>query len=73
MPLNEVVPVRFGDRWLVQDRTGAQLTVGASFNRGWHLLALSGGRPMSIFAEWDGSTVFPLSALSEGEFVLLAT
>ena len=35
------------------------------------LLALSGGHPVDLFAEWDGFTVTPLSALIDGTLVAL--
>jgi hypothetical protein len=29
---------------------------------GWQLLAESGGAPLSVFGEWDGEALRPLSA-----------
>ncbi len=36
---------------------------------GWALMALSGGRPLCLFGEWDGNFLLPLSVWTEGRFV----
>ena len=38
---------------------------------GWKLLALSGGKPISVFGEWNGRVFSPLSVFSEGRLVSL--
>jgi hypothetical protein len=38
---------------------------------GWKLLALSGGKPISVFGEWNGRAFSPLSVFSEGRLVSL--
>ncbi len=38
---------------------------------GWKLLALSGGKPISVFGEWNGRAFLPLSVFSEGRLVSL--
>jgi SWIM zinc finger len=38
---------------------------------GWKLLALSGGKPISVFGEWTGRAFSPLSVFSEGRLVSL--
>jgi len=35
----------------------------------WSLFSASAGQKISIFAEWDGRTIHPLSALSQGRFI----
>lgn len=59
-------PTRVGDRWFLIDSHNAALPIHPTFVRGpglWRLLAISGGRPLSILAEWDGSLALPLSAI----------
>jgi hypothetical protein len=38
---------------------------------GWKLLALSGGKPISVFGEWNGRAFSPLSVFSERRLVSL--
>jgi hypothetical protein len=68
MPLQAVVPTRFDGHWIVRDAAGQWLPLAPRFARGWHLLALGGGHPMSLFGEWDGEHLLPLSAAAEGRF-----
>jgi hypothetical protein len=64
--LNGVVPARTASGWLVHDRTGAILPLAAGDH--WRLLALSGGRPVDLAAEWDGETLAPLGLLADGAY-----
>ncbi len=69
--LCEVTPIcsEEGKVWYVRDREGRALPfVG---NDGWLLLALSGGYPVDLSAEWDGECLRPLGALVHGEYTLL--
>lgn len=34
----------------------------------WHLLALTGGQPFSIFGEWNGEAFLPLSLICDGHY-----
>jgi hypothetical protein len=62
MPLSAVVPVRDadGDGWLLRDEAGHALPVSPRFAFGWAYSAISGGRPIPVFGEWDGHTLMPL-------------
>jgi hypothetical protein len=71
LALEGVTPLRDGERWLVRDADGLALPVARRFVRGWRLLALSGGRPLALFGEWDGDALMPLSAWAEERFVVL--
>jgi hypothetical protein len=42
------------------------------FDQGWELLALSGGRPITIAAEFDGATLLPLGSIISGRFRALS-
>lgn len=69
--LRGVVPI-CGDEsvWRVRDADGAALPLAGGDH--WCLLALSGGRPLDLAAEWDGEALKPLGALSDGAYHLLA-
>ncbi|AFZ67721.1 SWIM zinc finger family protein [Deinococcus peraridilitoris] len=47
--------------WQVQDESGHSLSLPASFQGGWSLLAFSGGESVSLCGEWDGQTLSPLA------------
>lgn len=68
--LQAVIPQRLQERWLLQDQQGVVLSLSAQLepNQGWQLLALSGGYPISVFGEWDGTTFLPLSVWVEDCF-----
>ena len=66
--LTDVVPVVHGEDVLVRHADGVALPV-APAAVGPRLLAVSGGRPITLVAEWDGSVVRPLSALADARLV----
>jgi hypothetical protein len=68
MPLLNVTPLRRGDAWFVRDTEGRELKFAPRFESGWTMLALSGGREIDVFGEWDGEHLWPLSAFRENRF-----
>ncbi len=68
--LQAVVPMRTGERWLIQGTEGTVLPLSQrlEWRQSWQLLALSGGAPVSIFGEWNGTTLLPLSVWAEDSF-----
>jgi hypothetical protein len=68
--LQAVVPVRTGERWLIQGRERAVLPLAErlELRQRWQLLALSGGAPVSLFGEWNGTTLLPLGVWAEDSF-----
>lgn len=70
--LDSVIPYLENGQWLVVDRAGKALKLSQRFVKGWKLLALSGGRPVKIFGEWNGETLYPLSLWLEGRFIPLS-
>ena len=54
-----------GDPWHAQDTTG-RLPLSGSDRTLHTLLALSGGHPVTVYAEWNGETLTPLSVQHEG-------
>jgi hypothetical protein len=66
-----VVPVADGSRRLVvEPGSGAALPLSPE-GPVLPLLAVSGGHPIDLFAEWDGFTLTPLSVLADGALVAL--
>ena len=72
LALENVAPAREDDRWVARDAEGALLPLSPRFAGVWKLLALSGGWPLTLFGEWDGEALLPLSAWVDGGFVSLA-
>ncbi|MEO0768486.1 MAG: SWIM zinc finger family protein [Cyanobacteria bacterium J06649_4] len=69
--LSQVVLRYESSQWWLQDAKESALPIAAEFTQGWSLLAMSGGRPLSVFGEWDGDTLQPLSVWSEKKFMAL--
>ena len=70
-PLLNVTPLRRGDAWFVRDAEDRTLKLAPRFEFGWTMAALSGGREIDVFGEWDGDHLWPLSAFAENRFVTL--
>jgi len=66
-----VVPVRYEGGWHAAEPGGDALPLACDEQTGWRLVALSGGRPLALFAEWARERVRPLSAFAEGRLVAL--
>ncbi|HEU5098430.1 MAG TPA: hypothetical protein VFU22_05395, partial [Roseiflexaceae bacterium] len=66
--LQAVTPVKTGERWAIRDGEGHTLPLSPGFAHGWRLLALSGGQPLALFGEWNGTTLLPLGARAGEEF-----
>jgi hypothetical protein len=54
------------DHGLVRDAQGRRIALHPSFRHPLHLLALSGGHPLTVCGEWDGRTLLPLSVWHDG-------
>jgi hypothetical protein len=69
--VSRCVPLRDGDRWVLRDAEGSVVPLSRQFSHGWPMLSVSGGNPLTVFGEWDGYSLLPLSLLTEGRFVSL--
>lgn len=69
--LRHVIPLYDKEKWLLRDDANDCLPFASNGNSGWQIMALSGGRPLTVFGEWNGSTLFPLSVWAEERFVRL--
>jgi len=69
--LDDVIPILVDDQvWLV-DRNKKKIPLGNSNTTTWKLLSLSGGHPISLFGEWNGTTFLPLTSITGGRVISL--
>ncbi len=67
-----LVPVRGeADVWRLRDTAGSLLPINPGFTDRWRLFAGSGGWPLTVFGEWNGSQFWPLSAWIGERFTAL--
>ncbi len=72
--LQKVIPHKTKDgKWWLIDQEKAGLPLFARDEVGWQLTSYSGGEPLSLFGEWDGTTLKPLSAFKNGNYLKLQT
>lgn len=72
LALTRVIPTALpGGKWALRDDGNAMLPVHPNAKKMWNLLAISGGEPLSIFGEWDGETILPLSSIHARRFMPL--
>jgi hypothetical protein len=67
--LKSVIPIRRDGDWFVRDTDANLLQLNPLSSHHLSLLALSGGREIELFGEYDGEYLWPLSAMAEGRFV----
>jgi hypothetical protein len=63
--IGDVVPVLNGGRLTVRDADGTALPIVSAVVAP-RLLAVSGGHPIALIAEWDGAWLRPLAAFTDG-------
>lgn len=69
--LADVMPFVEQERWAVRDDENRVWPLVPRYPAGWELLALSGGHPLNLMAEWDGEFLLPLAVVGE-RFVRLS-
>ncbi|CAH0318911.1 hypothetical protein SRABI118_05166 [Massilia sp. Bi118] len=57
------------DHGILRDAGGRAIALHPDFRHPWHLLALSGGQPLTVCGEWDGRSLLPLSVWHEGRLL----
>lgn len=60
-----VTPFLSKERWAVRDDESRVWPLAPRYPAGWELLALSGGHPVNLMAEWDGEFLWPLAVVGE--------
>jgi len=70
-PMAAITPALAQGKWHLRDGEGGLARIRPRFERRWQMIALSGGQPMFVFGEWDGTSILPLSVIADGRFVQL--
>jgi hypothetical protein len=68
--LRNVTPVctNGGDIWYARDDRGEALPLAKG--EYWQMLALSGGSPIDLAAEWNGEALLPIGIMAQGAYFL---
>jgi hypothetical protein len=68
--LHNITPVCMngGDAWYARDSRGDALPLAKG--EYWQMLALSGGYPIDLAAEWNGEELLPIGAMAQGAYFL---
>lgn len=65
------LPCEHEGRWCLRDVTEGMVPLAKRLANPWPLVAASGGAPVTVFGEWDGHALLPLSVIAEGRFINL--
>ncbi|WP_406265251.1 SWIM zinc finger family protein [Nocardia sp. NBC_00881] len=71
MLLVDVIPALNEQGWYLTESDGTALPI-ASAEQPWRLLAVSGGHPVTVAAEWSTDGLVPISVFAAGEVIDLA-
>ena len=71
--LQNVIPVRTSEGLVLVDTEKKYIPALTRPEKTWQLLAISAGHPMTIFGEWTGDALLPLSAVVDGRFIILGS
>ncbi len=68
--LRNVTPIctNGGDAWYMRDSRSDALPLAKG--EYWQVLALSGGSPIDLAAEWNGETLLPIGIMAQGAYFL---
>jgi len=69
--IENVVPVKANDRWILRDENGDGVMIHHSFQNSWKLMAISGGKPLRIFAVGRENNFEPLGAWIDNQYKML--
>ncbi|MEJ7646174.1 MAG: SWIM zinc finger family protein [Chryseolinea sp.] len=70
--VENVVPVKANNEWLLKDELGDGVLIHHSFQSIWKLMAISGGRPVRLFAVGKENNFEPLGAWVDNQYKVLA-
>jgi hypothetical protein len=71
MALEGMIPCLAGEAWGMCDANGRFIKLSPGFAMTWQMLALSGGKPIEVFGEWNGEDLWPLSLYADERWINL--
>lgn len=69
--IENIVPVKANDRWILRDENGDGVMIHHGFQKPWKLMAISGGKPLRIFAVGRENNFEPLGAWVDNQYKML--
>lgn len=66
--IENVIPLKNQREWLLIDQNGEGVRISSRFEQHWKLLAISGGKPLTIFAIGRETSFEPLAAWEENNY-----
>jgi hypothetical protein len=54
--------------WYGVDIDNNKITMSSQFRQGWNALSVSGGKPVTVFGQWNGHSLLPMSILFNNQF-----
>jgi len=67
--IQKVIPVSKDEQYFLTDTNQQAIVIPDDEDQFWTLFALSGGHPIAVFGNWNGSIFRPLSAEVQGRWV----
>lgn len=65
-----VIPSKYGKQWVVVDAEHNELPLDShNFYSQWQMFAISGGKPIWLFGEWNGHTLLPLTVSQHNSLI----
>ena len=69
--IENVIPVKANNQWLLKDEHGNGVLIYHGFQNSWKLMALSGGKPLRLFAVGRENNFEPLGAWIGNQYKVL--
>lgn len=69
--LNQCRPAFDGQNWILVDKTKQNISLAGSPNGYWKLLALSAGKALNLFGQWENNQLLPLSTWRNDQLIAL--
>lgn len=69
--LDDLTPILQNEQLFLLDKNLVQMSIQTLEGIKWKILAISGGRPMQIFGEWDGKSFVPLTVFAQSRVIQL--
>ena len=67
--LEGLTPIRHEGGFALFNPNQEFLPLASVFQKDWELIALSGGKPLALFGEWDGKNFLPLAAKDQQRWI----